>query len=130
MIVAATPLVLAVVALAAVAAHSAASTVVARWVVASSIAAIAIGLAAVGWIAGRAARPFETLVHGRAQGFRTPLTSMLMAIHLCLDGSAGELSDEQQHLLLTAREECERLQAGVDELLDLARIPGGRPTIN
>ena len=62
------------------------------------------------------------LVRGVAQRFRTPLTSMLMAIHLCLEGSAGELSDDQRDLLLTAREECERLRAGVDELLDLARL--------
>jgi len=59
---------------------------------------------------------------GVAQRFRTPLTSMLMVIHLCLEGSAGAISDEQQHLLLTAREECERLQAAVDELIDLARF--------
>jgi len=62
------------------------------------------------------------LVLGVAQRLRTPLTSMLMAIHLCLEGSAGELSDEQQHLLQTAREECERLRTGVEELLELARL--------
>jgi len=62
------------------------------------------------------------LVLGVAQRLRTPLTSMLMAIYLCLEGIAGELSDEQRDLLSTAREGCERLQAGVDELLDLARL--------
>jgi signal transduction histidine kinase len=62
------------------------------------------------------------LVCGIAQRFRTPLTSMLMAIHLCLEGIAGALSDDQQDLLLTAREECERLEAFGDELLHLARL--------
>jgi len=70
------------------------------------------------------------LVLGMAQRFRTPLTSMLMAIHLCLEGSAGELSREQQRLLLTAREEAERLQTGVNELIDLARLQGERRAIN
>jgi signal transduction histidine kinase len=62
------------------------------------------------------------IVFGVAQRLRTPLTSMLMAIHLCVEGNAGDLSDEQQRLLQTAREDCERLGAGVDELLDLVRL--------
>src|SRR4030095_16674024 len=48
-----------------------------------------------------------------------------MAIHLCLEGTAGSLTDKQQDLLYAAREECERLQGFVDELLDLARLQSG-----
>ncbi len=57
-----------------------------------------------------------------AHQFRTPLTSMRMAIHLCLEGVAGALSDKQQDLLEAAREECERLHSTVNEMLDLARL--------
>jgi len=49
-----------------------------------------------------------------------------MAIHLCLEEAAGPLSDKQQDLLFAAREECERLQEIVDELLDLAQLQSGR----
>jgi two-component system, NtrC family, sensor histidine kinase KinB len=67
----------------------------------------------------------DDLVSTVAHQFRTPLTSLRMAIHLCLDGVAGPLETKQQDLLYAAREECERLQAIVDELLDLARLQSG-----
>jgi two-component system, NtrC family, sensor histidine kinase KinB len=66
------------------------------------------------------------LVATVAHEFRTPLTSLRMAIHLCVEEAAGPLSDKQADLLLTARQDCERLQGIVDDLLDLSRIQGGR----
>jgi signal transduction histidine kinase len=66
------------------------------------------------------------LVSTVAHEFRTPLTSLRMAVHLCLEQAAGPLTEKQADLLQAAREECERLQAMVDELLDLARIQSGR----
>ena len=71
----------------------------------------------------------NNLVATVAHEFRTPLTSLRMAVHLCLDGVAGPLNEKQSELLYAAREECERLQATVDELLDLARIQAGRMEI-
>jgi len=65
------------------------------------------------------------LVATVAHQFRTPLTSLRMAIHLCLDGVAGPLAPKQEELLHAAREECERLQRLVDEILDLARLQSG-----
>jgi signal transduction histidine kinase len=65
------------------------------------------------------------LVSTVAHQFRTPLTSLRMAIHLCLEGIAGPLSAKQQDLLYAGREECERLQGIVEELLDLARLQSG-----
>jgi signal transduction histidine kinase len=67
----------------------------------------------------------DDLVSTVAHQFRTPLTSLRMAIHLCLEGVAGPLSTKQQDLLYAGREECERLQGIVDELLDLARLQSG-----
>src|SRR5207248_1147029 len=66
------------------------------------------------------------LVATVAHEFRTPLTSLRMAIHLCVEETAGPLTDKQADLLHAAREDCERLQTIVDELLDLARIQSGR----
>lgn len=66
------------------------------------------------------------LVATVAHEFRTPLTSLRMAIHMCLEQIAGPLSERQSDLLHAAREDCERLQSMVDELLDLARIQSGR----
>jgi signal transduction histidine kinase len=49
-----------------------------------------------------------------------------MAIHVCLEHLAGPLTDKQQELLHAGREECERLQAMINDLLDIARIQAGR----
>jgi signal transduction histidine kinase len=61
-----------------------------------------------------------------AHEFRTPLTSLRMAVHLCVEGAAGDLSPKQLDLLGAAREDCERLQVIVDDLLDLARLQAGK----
>ena len=61
-----------------------------------------------------------------AHEFRTPLTSLRMAVHLCTEGVAGPLSEKQADLLFAAREDCDRLQGMVDDLLDLSRIESGR----
>jgi signal transduction histidine kinase len=66
------------------------------------------------------------LVATVAHEFRTPLTSLHMAIHLCLEGAAGPVTDRQADLLHAARQDCERLQTIVDEILDLARLQAGK----
>ncbi|GEJ55469.1 HAMP domain-containing sensor histidine kinase [Anaeromyxobacter diazotrophicus] len=66
------------------------------------------------------------LVATVAHEFRTPLTSLRMAIHLCADELVGPLTDKQGDLMLAARQDCERLQSIVDDLLDLSRIQSGR----
>lgn len=54
--------------------------------------------------------------------FKTPLTSLRMATHMLLEPQVGDLTDPQRELVVTARDETERLRAMVDELLDLVRI--------
>jgi NtrC-family two-component system sensor histidine kinase KinB len=61
-----------------------------------------------------------------AHEFRTPLTSLRMAVHLCTEQVAGPLTEKQAELLYAAREDCDRLQAMIDDLLDLSRIESGR----
>ena len=66
------------------------------------------------------------LVATVAHEFRTPLTSLRMAVHLCTEQVAGPLTDKQAELLHAAREDCDRLQDMVDDFLDLSRIESGR----
>jgi two-component system, NtrC family, sensor histidine kinase KinB len=66
------------------------------------------------------------LVATVAHEFRTPLTSLHMAIHLCAGEVVGPLTEKQADLLTAARQDCERLQSIVDDLLDLSRIQSGR----
>lgn len=68
----------------------------------------------------------NNLVATVAHELRTPLTSLRMAVHLCLEGIAGPVTDKQIELLHVAREDCERLQGIVEDLLDLACIASGR----
>ena len=51
------------------------------------------------------------LVATVAHEFRTPLTSLRMTIHLCLEGAVGPLTEKQSELLHAARDDCERLQS-------------------
>ena len=70
------------------------------------------------------------LVATVAHEFRTPLTSLRMAIHILLEGTVGTLAEQQADLLYAARDDCERLQAIVDDLLDLSRIQAGKVEVS
>jgi two-component system, NtrC family, sensor histidine kinase KinB len=68
----------------------------------------------------------DNLVATVAHEFRTPLTSLRMAVHLLAEESVGPLTPKQADLAFAAREDCDRLQSIVDELLDLSRIQADR----
>jgi PAS domain S-box-containing protein len=53
---------------------------------------------------------------------KTPLTSIRMAVHLLLDEKIGQLAEKQVELLVSAREESERLSKIIEDLLDISRI--------
>lgn len=57
---------------------------------------------------------------------KTPLTSVRMALHLLLEDRMGPLTEKQAELLVTAREEAERLDRILEELLDIGRIESGK----
>ena len=57
---------------------------------------------------------------------RTPLTSITGALDIALSEYAGRLSSKQRRYLTLARESCTRLNAIVDDLLDVARSEEGR----
>ncbi|HEV7683874.1 MAG TPA: ATP-binding protein [Pyrinomonadaceae bacterium] len=56
---------------------------------------------------------------------RTPLTSVQMGVHLLLEGALGELTDSQIEVLQACRQDCERLDKLMRDLLDLSRIEAG-----
>jgi PAS domain S-box-containing protein len=56
---------------------------------------------------------------------RTPLTSVQMSVHLLLEGALGELTDQQNEVLQACRQDCERLDKLMRDLLDLSRIEAG-----
>jgi len=62
---------------------------------------------------------------------RTPLTSVQMGVHLLLERAAGDLTDKQVEVLSACREDCERLDKLMRDLLDLSRIEAGenKPTL-
>jgi len=57
---------------------------------------------------------------------RTPLTSIRMAIHLLLEEKVGALTEKQAELLVTAREDAERLNSILEKLLDISRLESGK----
>jgi PAS domain S-box-containing protein len=56
---------------------------------------------------------------------RTPLTSVQMGVHLLIERAAGELNEKQVEVLSACREDCERLDKLMRDLLDLSRIEAG-----
>ena len=56
---------------------------------------------------------------------RTPLTSVQMGVHLLIEGALGELTDKQNEVLQACRQDCERLDKLMRDLLDLSRIEAG-----
>jgi NtrC-family two-component system sensor histidine kinase KinB len=57
---------------------------------------------------------------------KTPLTSVRMALHLLLEEKVGSLNEKQAELLVAAREEADRLDRILEELLDIGRIESGK----
>jgi PAS domain S-box-containing protein len=56
---------------------------------------------------------------------RTPLTSVQMGVHLLLEGALGDLTENQNEVLQACRQDCERLDKLMRDLLDLSRIEAG-----
>ncbi|HYI01235.1 response regulator [Hyalangium sp.] len=61
---------------------------------------------------------------------RTPLTSISGALDLVLNYLAGPINEKQQRYLAMAKDSTEKLNALVDDLLDLAKFAKGRLRMN
>ena len=57
---------------------------------------------------------------------RTPLTSVQMGIHLLLEPSTGPLNERQQRIVQVCRDDTDRLDRLMRELLDLSKIESGK----
>ena len=66
------------------------------------------------------------LVSTVSHQLKTPLTSIRMAVHLLLEENVGALTEKQAELLLAAREDSDRLNGILDDLLDISRIESGK----
>jgi len=64
---------------------------------------------------------FSTISHQ----LKTPLTSIRMALHLLLEENVGGWNAKQADLLVSARDESERLNNIIEDLLDIRRLESG-----
>ncbi|HEX7261766.1 MAG TPA: ATP-binding protein [Luteolibacter sp.] len=56
---------------------------------------------------------------------KTPLTGIRMVLHLLLEERCGQLDEMQRIMVTSANEDCERLLATLNTLLDLSRAESG-----
>jgi signal transduction histidine kinase len=56
---------------------------------------------------------------------KTPVSGIRMTIHLLLEGKLGAINADQRELLEVSRDDCERLLAVLQALLELARLESG-----
>jgi two-component system, NtrC family, sensor histidine kinase KinB len=56
---------------------------------------------------------------------RTPVTSLLLSVQLMQEGAAGELTPQQREIVNAQRQDLERLERMMRELLDLTRLEAG-----
>ncbi len=61
---------------------------------------------------------------------KTPLTSIRMGVHLILEERLGALTPEQNEILSAVREDSERLNRIVENLLDMSRIEAGKDLLD
>jgi signal transduction histidine kinase len=61
---------------------------------------------------------------------KTPLTSIRMAVHLLLEERIGALTPKQVELLVAARDDSNRLNQIIENLLDMGRMESGRVTMD
>ena len=64
-------------------------------------------------------------IESASRELRAPLTDVQMEVHLLLEGSIGPLTEPQQEILQSCRDETALLDQIVREMLDLSRIDAG-----
>jgi PAS domain S-box-containing protein len=56
---------------------------------------------------------------------RTPVTSLLLSVQLMQEGAVGKLTPEQQEIVAAQREDLERLERMMSDLLEITRLEAG-----
>ncbi|ATB38970.1 two-component system sensor histidine kinase/response regulator [Cystobacter fuscus] len=72
----------------------------------------------------------DEFVHMVSHELRTPLTSISGSLDLVLNFLTTDMNEKQRRYLLLARDSTEKLNAIVDDLLDLAKFAKGRLRMN
>jgi two-component system, NtrC family, sensor histidine kinase KinB len=72
----------------------------------------------------------SNLVATVSHELKTPLTSLLLVLHLLLEETVGPLTSKQIELLLDARHNADLLLGRVNNLLDLTRLERGREQLH
>jgi signal transduction histidine kinase len=67
----------------------------------------------------------SNLISTVSHELKTPLTSVRMALYLLVEKTVGPLNDKQHDLVVTAREDADRLLRTLNDLLDLAKLEQG-----
>lgn len=67
----------------------------------------------------------QNLLSTISHQLKTPLTAIRMAVHLLLEEKVGALNEKQAELLISAREESDRLNGIIGDLLDISRFEAG-----
>jgi signal transduction histidine kinase len=88
----------------------------------AEIAIVLIDVSRFRWLGDSESNLVSTISHE----IRTPLTSIRMILHLLLEKSCGALTPLQQEMLEASCNDCERLLAILNDLLDLSHRSGGR----
>ncbi|MEI6438324.1 MAG: hybrid sensor histidine kinase/response regulator [Candidatus Omnitrophota bacterium] len=60
---------------------------------------------------------------------RTPLASIKMAVDIVISGTAGALNDNQKKFLLKAKDNVDRLNRLINDILDLTKLEAGRMSL-
>ena len=68
----------------------------------------------------------NTFIASVSHELRTPLTGIVTSLDLLQDGSAGELPEQAREFVNIAAGNSERLQALIDDILDLERVETGQ----
>ncbi len=68
----------------------------------------------------------RSFYHMLSHELKTPLTAAREFISIILDGLAGALTDEQRDYLSIAKDSCDQMTFGLNDLLDVARLDTGK----
>jgi signal transduction histidine kinase len=71
----------------------------------------------------------QSFYHIVSHELKTPLTSAREFISIVLEGLAGPIGDQQREYLLIAKDSCDQLTRGINDLLDCARLDTGKLSI-
>jgi signal transduction histidine kinase len=72
----------------------------------------------------------EDMTHTMVHDLRNPLTGIVAALHMLLDGFMGDLRPEQRQVLSIAQSSSDRMMQLVNAILDVNRLESGRMPVN